>query len=138
MFAEYATALRRLSARSPGYSNGSHYKLSLLNCIDIGANLGDYSHALLTTTHAKILAFEKLCELKAIDDGGIRHVDPLLPKITFFPSRISFSSEKILRRHSRKRFVSGNSVDGGAHHAFCSRALLVPPPTPTAVTIASA
>jgi FkbM family methyltransferase len=57
-------------------------KLSLSNCIDIGANLGDYSRALLTTTRAKVLAFEplplafeKLCELKAIDDGRFMPID---------------------------------------------------------------
>jgi FkbM family methyltransferase len=57
-------------------------KFSLLNCIDIGANVGTYSRALLTNTRAKVLAFEplplafeKLCELKAIADGRFIPVD---------------------------------------------------------------
>jgi FkbM family methyltransferase len=87
--------LLALALRGRGYNNCCTFeatgenrflkklsKFPLSNCIDIGANIGTYSRALLENTRAKVLAFEplplafeKLCELKSIDDGRFIPVD---------------------------------------------------------------
>jgi FkbM family methyltransferase len=91
---QIANHIMDLCLRAKGYNNSQNFKtsgeefffkniLSVINpkvCLDIGANVGEYTRALLELTGAKVYSFEPLSEpFKIVADLKISFGDRIVP-----------------------------------------------------------